>query len=482
MKKSKISLVASLLLVSNVYAFNTDDHNIKISGNLKLWYQTMDHGGVDGEKGLFRFQDDDANTATRNEWGNVSAQIRMTGEASNTLSYGATVNGVTSMGFNGHLTSAETTRTNDTEGSTAVETGREQIPFWFHEIFAIYKTGNTSIKLGRQELDTPFAYTEKWNATSNSFEAVVVTNTDLLKDTTVQGMWVSKGNGANNSLMSAPQVFGAENTFNNYMSYEIDGEAINAGGMLVLGAKNNSIKSVPVQLWYYNTLDVMQAWWLQADTKTESFGPLKDVSLNLIGAGIGLNSKIEKYVKNGAFGNTNTKTDDTVVIAGKASAKMGIFSTYVAGSQTSEGNLPVANTATNYKKTKLPTASIFNDGMVAAQPDTTAFKIGAGMKIGQDSSLGLSYGSYNVGQNTGYFQPNINVGGPASIGYLASRRGEDMSVSEVDFVLKTKYKDIDIKAMYIYLDQTYVPGTDNSVDSYGSHDNHIIRIVATLNF
>lgn len=481
MKTSRLSLVASLLLASNVYAFNIDDQNIKISGNLKLWYQTMDHGGVDGENGLFRFQDDDANTATRNEWGNVSAQIKMTGVASNTLSYGATINGVTSMGFNGHLTSAETTRTNDTDGNTAVETGRDQIPFWFHEIFAIYKTGNTLIKLGRQELDTPFAYTEKWNATSNSFEAIKVTNTDW-KDTVISGIWVSKGNGANNSFQSAPQVFGAENTFNNYMSYEVDGEAVNPGGMLILGVKNNSIKSVPIQAWYYNTMDVMQAWWLQADTKAEKLGPLKNASLKVIGAGIGLNSGIKRMVENGEFGNTNTKTDDTVAVATKAAASIGKFNAYVSFSQTSEGNLPVANTATNYKKTKLPTASIFNDGMVAAQPDTLAYKIGAGMKIDEASSIGVSYGSYDVGQNTGYMQPNAKIGGPASMGYIANSRGEDMDVSEFDLVYKTKYKDINIKAMYIYLDQTYVPGTDNSVESYGTHENHIVRIVATLNF
>jgi hypothetical protein len=386
------------------------------------------------------------------------------------------------MGFNGHLTSAETTRTNDTFGATAVETGREQIPFWFHAIWAEYTTGETKIKIGRQELDTPFAFTEKWNATSNSFEAIVVTNTDLLKDTPLQLMWVSKGNGANNSFESAPQVFGAENTFNNYMSYEVAGKAVNPGGMLVLGAKNNSIKSIPIQAWYYNTLDVMQAWWIQADAKTKDLGPLKKASLSVIGAGIGLNSKIERMVKSGDFGNTNTKTDDTVAIATKAAASIGKFSAYAAFSQTSEGNLPVANTATNYKKTKLPTASVFNDGMVAAQPDTTAFKIGAGMKIGDTSSIGISYGAYSVGKNAGYMQPNARIGGPASMGHIANSRGEDMDVNEFDIVLATKYKDIDLKAILIHVDQTYVPGTDNSVASYGTHDNNIVRLIATLKF
>jgi len=489
MKASKLSLFvsAALLISSSAYAFvDKDDHNIKISGHLKLWYQTMDHAGVDGEKGLFRYQDDAA--GTRNEWGDVAAQIKMTGEADDHLKYGATINGVTSMGFSGHVTSAQTTRTNDAFGETAVETGREQIPFWFHEIFAEYITGETKFKLGRQELNTPFAYTEKWNATSNSFEAMVVTNTDL-PNTTMQAMWVSKGNGANSKLEYAPQVFGAENTFNNYMSYDINStedEKVNPGGMLVLGIKNNSIKNVPVQAWYYNAFNVMQAAWVQADVNAKDIAGLDKASLTLIGAGIGLNGKVERMVSAGEIGQEhnagNTKTDYTTALATKVSANMGKFNAYAAFSSTSEGNLPVANTATNYKKTKLPTASVFSDGMVAAQPDTTSWKVGAGMKFGEVSSVGISYGSYDVGQNVGYFQPNAKVGGPASMGFIASTAGKDMDVNEFDIILKSKWKDINLKALYIYVDNTYVPGTDNSVGSYGTHENHIVRLIATLNF
>lgn len=519
MKISRLSLVAALALSSCAFAFDITQHDIKIDGNVKLWYQTMDHQGID-DKGMFQFDAGENGSKTapsRNEWGNVSAQIRLNGKANDHLTYGATINGVTSMGFNGHITGAETTRTEDDGLISAAETGKTQIPFWFHEIFADYKSGNTNYKLGRQELDTPLAFTEKWNATSNSFEAFVVTNRDV-KDTAIIGAWVSKGNGTGNSFSSAPQVFGATNTFNNYMGYStytnVYGVSstgtvnttlplgrietnINPGGMLLIGAKNNSIKNIPLQAWYYNTPDVMQALWLQADVKPQDFGFLKKTGFQVIGAGIGTNGTIQKYLEAGRFDAAQRKTDDTYAGAAKVSTTLGMLDTFAAFSQTTKGNLPVANTATNYKKTMLPTQSIFSDGMVAAQPDTTACMFGAGTKIGADSSLKLTYAHYEVGSNRGYFQPNAAIGGPASFGWIANWRNEDMKINEVDVVFSTKYKDITISPMYIYVDNTYVPGYTTAANlgsnfsgrsgasadrNYGTHANHIVRIVATLTF
>lgn len=68
------------------------------------------------------------------------------------------------------------------------------------------------------------------------------------------------------------------------------------------------------------------------------------------------------------------------------------------------------------------------------------------------------------------------------MGFIASTAGKDMDVNEFDIILKSKWKDINLKALYIYVDNTYVPGTDNSVGSYGTHENHIVRLIATLNF
>ena len=479
MKLGKLSLIAALAMTTGAFASDAVDKavdSMKVKGHVKLWYQTMDHGGID-DKGLFRY--DNAGGANNNEWGDLAAQLNVTGGVNDHITYGVTLNGVTSMGLEGHLVNTETTKRMNTLSDSTIN-GQEKQPFWFHEAYINYQLGEkTNIKVGRQELDTPLAWTEKWNATSNSFEAALVTNSDL-PDTTLVAAWVAKGNGADDDLVRPSQVFGAENQFIGYMSYEaID----NKGGALVVAAINNSLGFMPVQIWGYHVPRVANAVWVQADASAKDMGPLNKASLQLIGASIGTQGATEDFIKNAGY-----KTDMTSAVAAKVAANIGMFNAYAAFSQTSEGNIPVANTATNYKKTKLPTASIFSDGMVAAQPDTTAFKVGAGANFEGIGSLGVSYGAYTVGTNTGYLNPTQNAttdptglytgGGPASMGALAQHLGKDIDVNEIDVVFKTKVKDVDIAAMYIHVDKTYVPGGTN----YGTYKNDIVRIVATLNF
>ncbi len=467
MKKIGMSMVAVAAIVASVHA--TSDMNV--SGHVKLWYQTMDHEGVEDE-GLFIYDKKNGN-----EWGDLAAQLKVTGTFNDHIAYGATLNGITSLGLENHVVGAETTRNNWTTNSGGVN-GTSAQPFWFHEVYVAYKAGNTVAKVGRQELDTPLAYTENWNATSNSFEAAVLVNSDV-PDTTLVGAWVSKGNGATRNIIAAPQVFGAETQFNSYMGYNQDLDAdgkpdvVTRGGALAFGAVNKSISFLPLQAWYYIVSDVAQAWWLQADAKMENVGPMKKAGLQLIGAGIGTAGKVKDILD--AAG---SDTADTIAFAAKVDATAGMFDAFAAFSQTSEGNIPVANTATNYKKTKLPTASIFSDGMVAAQPGTTAFLVGAGAKFDGIGALKVTYGGYTVGENEGYLQPNANIGGPASFGYIANKRGEDMDISEIDVVFNTKIQDVALAIMYINVDKTYVPGGAD----YGDYANQIVRAIATLSF
>lgn len=495
MKTTKISIIVALLLSSSVYAidvttnnpsdiyslpseeptekFKISEHKMKAVGHIKFWYQTMDHGGVaGGDAGFFNRQ-----TSAANEWMSVSADLKITGEVNNHFSYGTAVQGASSMGTNSYIAAAEAVRP-----VSGADAGSAKIPFWFSEMYGIYTTGNTKIKLGRMELNTPMAYTEKWNAVTNTFEAVTVTNTDL-PDTKVMGMWISKGNGATTKFDEAPQVFGAEETFNGYMQYDVGTTTLSRAGMLVAGVKNNSISSLPLQAWYYLAPDSVQAFWLQGDVKGKDLGFVQKASLSVIGAGNGTTGALSSAIEGGStFGNTTqTDTKDTYAVATKLAATMGGITLYGAASKTTSGNLPIANTATNYKKTRLPTASLFNDGMVAAQPSTTAFKVGASTKFGKSSGLAISYGNYAVGKNAGYMQPNQKSGGPASAGWLANDRGEDLDMNEFDLILSTKYKDIKMKAIYVYLDKTYVPGEGDTV-TYGTDDNHILRLIASLAF
>lgn len=519
MTKGKLSLVAALALTTGLQAADikyderlgvttavdkgyteelVKDEALRFDGQLRFWYQTMDHGGAlsNGTKdsGLFQRQ-----AEMGNEWGNVEAQFSISGKVNDHLKAKGTFMAISTMGMENLITSAQTART----GSTGALDGTSAQPFWVHEAYLDYVfTKNTDVKVGRMELNTPLVFTEKWNATANAFEAITATNTDLA-NTTLTAAYIAKGNGAQSNLRAAPQVFGAEANFNNLAGYtDANGDRISDGGVLAVGVNNSSLDFMPVQAWGYFS-DSLNGYWVQADASAKDVGPLSAASLQLIGAGLGTSGATEDYLKSGVFSNPtpnsggassiNTKTAMTNAVAGKVAASTGIFNAYAAASQTTKGNLPIANIGTNYKKTKLPTASIFNDGMVVAQPNTTAWKIGGGMKLDGIGVFGLSYGSSLVGQNEGYQNTGANVGGPASMGYIAQNFvQDDIKVNEIDVTYNTKIKDVDLAVMYIKVNHTYVPilganggpnvGTSNSFSDYGTFDNDIVRVVATLKF
>jgi hypothetical protein len=116
------------------------------------------------------------------------------------------------------------------------------------------------------ELDTPLAFSEKWSIVPNTFEAAVLINQDL-PDTTLVGAYVGKGNGINiahNQNWSALQnygltadvgVVGAEGKQVTFMDQ----------GAYAFAIVNNSLKFLTAQAWYYNVVNVADAYWLQAD-------------------------------------------------------------------------------------------------------------------------------------------------------------------------------------------------------------------------
>ncbi len=64
---------------------------------------------------------------------------------------------------------------------------------WIGEAYLTYGIGNTSIKAGRQTLPkslSPFAYSENWNVFENTFDALLIVNTDI-SNTTLVGAWVA---------------------------------------------------------------------------------------------------------------------------------------------------------------------------------------------------------------------------------------------------------------------------------------------------
>ncbi len=261
MKLVKMSLAAAVLLGGSAFAID----NVKVSGDAKVYYSTTDADWSNND--MF---DKDASAA------DTALRLGVTGDLHKNISFGATAYAISTLGLENNLVSGTWTGAHGVTTGTgasflndgdALDVDGAQVDdqAWMGELWLAATMGKTTAKVGRMELDTPFAYSEKWSIVPNTFDAAVLLNQDI-PDTTLVGAWVGKGNGvnainANNwSVLNAiggsvDAVVGADGKFGTFMD----------SGAYAAGIVNNSFKPLVAQAWYYNVSNVADAYWLQAD-------------------------------------------------------------------------------------------------------------------------------------------------------------------------------------------------------------------------
>ena len=335
MKKIILSVAVAAMALSTTASALED---IKVSGQAKLWYETNDKG-------------DNSLTDTASSSGEVVFKLGMTGKQGN-VGFGTTIYQTSTMGLEGTVVGA--TRTNSTNlgnaavaGDGANSTGNSANgQMYVGEAYITAPViGDNLVKIGKQELDTPLAFTERWNAAPNTFNAAVLVNNSV-DNLTLIGAYVGQGNTE---------------------TWAVDGEVANryngdvTGGTFAAGALYKT-DAFSINVWGYELTHIAQAFWADASVKA---GPVA----------------IKAYAATMMPDADNT--DDTVAFALSAGGKAGPVTLFAAGSQISDdGVLPVANTATGFKKTKLPTAGVYTDGRFVAQPGSTAFKLKVSGKAG----------------------------------------------------------------------------------------------------
>ncbi len=243
MKKITLSIAALAMLST---AATADIHLKNIGGEAKLFYGTNDANDAD----LF-------NNGT-NSYGNVGAHLG--GSASvgscqtcTTLNFGIT--GVSTMGLENTLV-GKTWVNHTLEDAIWIDT----LNLAFHPLNGI---SNTTLVLGRQALDTPMVFTEKWNIAQNTFDAAVALNQDIV-DTTLVAAWVGRSNNAGSGTLftvNATDGF-SNNSYDRFLTDE---------GAYAVGAVTKVIPMVTAQAWYYIAPSTAKVAWLQADTEYMGF-------------------------------------------------------------------------------------------------------------------------------------------------------------------------------------------------------------------
>lgn len=153
------------------------------------------------------------------------------------------------------------------------------------QAYVVGSFGKTTVKVGRQQIDTPLAGSDDIRMVPNLFEAALVINSDL-PSTTLIGGYVARTAGLDSQANSTAivDVLTGGTTSSNVsnrttfksMSRAALGSAVDTDlghgqvgdkGVYVLALVNNSIKDLTLQAWEYYAVDVVNAVYLQADYK-----------------------------------------------------------------------------------------------------------------------------------------------------------------------------------------------------------------------
>ncbi len=331
MKFKKISLI-TLLAITTAMA-----DNAKISGDAKLYYSTFDGG----ESDLF---------SKTGSIGDTALELKYSRNLKEGIVINAGITGVSTLGLEDSLVSG--TWVNHNGGV------KDQAYIDTANIVAKVAT-NTTLVVGRQELDTPFFYSEKWNIVPNTFDAVVAVNNDI-PDTTFVGAWVGRGDG-DAKTVNAVNGNGGFSSFGGHPAY-------------AFGLINKSIPNTAVQAWYYQVPSTAKAYWLQADTAIT-----KETSLGL------------QY----ANAKNSNESDSSQAAAVKVGYAAGPLTSHVAYSKRSSvGSIDIANIATGGGESKLYTEAFLNYGLVGSRKAET-IAVGADYDIGT-AELGLLYTSVDT--------------------------------------------------------------------------------------
>lgn len=394
MRLTKLSLIAAMLIGSTAFAIE----NTKVSGKAGLYYGTQDSDAANAAE---LFSQDSAYT-------NYFAHLGLTTDLTKGVSAGVGAQVVTTLGVEHNLVSKVWSNAHTASNSTgaSITAGDAQLQvdsaMWIDELWIAGSAFDTTLKIGRQSLDTPLAFTETWGVDRNTFEAAVLINQSI-PDTTLVATSIGKSNGSADDRTSARES-GIASILNGGTGLNLNDLSLTAAGYVAadgtfstfgsqgtyaFGVVNNSIKPLTLQAWYYDMVQLAEAYWLQAD-------------LNIDGILAGVqyaNTQADTGANLGTLGVIGATEDTTAWSAMVGYDMKDVVKVKAAYSDVDEdGLLGVANTATGSVATlggqsKLYTEMWWNYGYVSAV-GAESFSLTAETTVAGDIALLAGY--YNA--------------------------------------------------------------------------------------
>ncbi|OHD87711.1 MAG: hypothetical protein A2Y52_00325 [Sulfuricurvum sp. RIFCSPLOWO2_02_43_6] len=271
-----------------------------------------------------------------------------------------------------------------------------------------YKIGNTAIKFGRQELNTPLAGGDDARMLPNTFEALVLSNSDV-KDLTLIGAHVTKINygtfanaysGGELALTSGYGLIGTatSGTYRSGHFLEMGvaalGEGTDTNGVTAVAAIYKGLPNTTLQLWDYYAHDILNALYAQANV---TWGCPLNSDIKMTGSA--------QLIQESDVGDNLAGEVDSLYWGVQLAAKYGNVNAAVAYSQNDE-----SDTATIKGGTITPWGGMpaFTQGMVTRHQfmsGTDAWKVSGGYNfkdMGANVTASAYYASFDVGSKGGY--------------------------------------------------------------------------------
>jgi len=429
MKKTLLlSVVASTLIMAGgdiepvAVPVVEEVSNWEFGGQGVVYYQTVENADFlgTGDSGLFN---------QTSSLANAGIQLRAANkDVAWGIGAGVEVNGLATLGLE-----------NDVVSNVMQNVGRADLRGgWISQAYLTYGIGNTSIKAGRQELPkglSPFAFSEGWNVFKNTFDSILVVNTDI-SNTTLVGAWVEAANF---------NGIGAGTDMANF------GKANGGSGIYMATIQNKSVEGLTVTgTWYYGaSTDSIDTF---GEDLNILWGDAKYAMNNFTIAGqIGTVMSDEFTVANG-FAND----DDTLAFGLKAGGKFDMFDAALIYTSVDESGLGVFNVGG--VKTPLYSQLILNQDFIRFDSDTFVAK--AGMK-----ALG---GKFGAAFNYSTVFDDVAAG------------AGELTYTEFDLTYKTKvFNDTTtLFAGYIYRDVEF----EDSALAANDWDDNVLRFWGRYNF
>jgi hypothetical protein len=393
---------------------------------------------IDDDKGLFHKDQSRAN---------VGLSFKVESDLGNGFGFGARLNILETLGLEHNLVSGTMQNVNGVDdhddvtvrtsmaGPSGYNMGQSDDEWYFGEAYITKTLGATTIKAGRQELNTPLVYSEKWNVLPNTFDAVVLLNQDLAdQGITLVGAYVSKRNhhkhlGQFNSMPSPDGAYAAAAVYNNS---DISGQA-----------------------WFYNVPSVANAYWMDANYGLEVADGQK-VAITAQLAGFMLDDDPADGSDTDSMAAALQGSYDIV-----EGTKVCLAASLTTGEKSSHA---ISNVGTGIK-TKIATHTISADGPVAGATDTKSYKLTLKQdlsSIAENTSLKVDFAQFMHGEDS-------------------SSNYADETATAFETVLKSKVSGMDVMLAYI-MAQNIHNWTVKKTTETESETSHTVRVVARYNF